>query len=336
MKEPEMQRHTEVATRTRTDIRVLEAVAVSATRSAAVASRAWAGRHDKKAADAAATEAMREVLAGAPGRGSVVIGEGEKDEAPMLFNGETVGNGLGPTFDIAVDPLEGTSFCAKNLPGAMATIAFAEPGTMWSPGPGFYMDKIVVPPGAKGVVDLSDTPERTLEKVAKALGKRVDELRVVIMDKPRHQGLIARVLIAGAAVHTPAEGDVGGSLEVLLPTGDADLLLGIGGTPEGVMTAAAVRGLGGDMLGRLAPQRDEEADAIRAAGMDLDRIYTCDELVGGAALFAATGVTGGSLLSRPQESEGTVLAESLLISAGEVRRVSHTTFGSIPQVIAPS
>ncbi|MFC7345076.1 class II fructose-bisphosphatase [Saccharopolyspora griseoalba] len=328
-----MQRRTEVATRTRTDVHVLEAVALSATRDAAVASHAWVGRHDKKAADAAATEAMRRVLADAPGRGTVVIGEGEKDQAPMLFNGETVGNGLGPDFDIAVDPLEGTSFCAKNLPGAMATIAFAEPGTLWSPGPGFYMDKIVVPPAAKGVVDLTDAPEHTLEKVARALGKRVGELRVVVMDKPRHQGLIARLLIAGAAVHTPAEGDVGGSLEVLLPTGDADLLLGIGGTPEGVMTAAAVRGLGGDMLGRLAPQRDEEADAIRAAGMDLDRIYTCDELVGGDALFAATGVSGGSLLSRPRESKGSVLAESLLISNGEVRRVSHTTFGSIPRVV---
>ncbi|WP_243795128.1 class II fructose-bisphosphatase [Saccharopolyspora gloriosae] len=323
-----MQRQNKTAQRT--DISTLESVALAATRSAAVASHPWVGRNDKKAADAAATEAMRQVLADAPGRGVVVIGEGEKDEAPMLFNGETVGNGLGgPDFDIAVDPLEGTSFCAKNLPGSMATIAFAESGTMWSPGPGFYMDKIVVPPQAKGAVDLADPPERTLGKVAEALGKQVGELRVVIMDKPRHQDLIKRVLKAGAAVHTPAEGDVGGSLEVLLPTGSADLLLGIGGTPEGVMTAAAVRALGGDMLGRLAPQREEEADAIRAAGMDVDRIYVRDELVGGDALFAATGVTGGALLSEPRESGGTVLAESLLVSRGEVRRVSHTTFGSM-------
>jgi fructose-1,6-bisphosphatase II len=312
------------AQRTRTDVRTLEAIALAATHSAAIASRAWGGRHDKNAADAAATEAMRQVLADAPGRGTVVIGEGEKDEAPMLYNGETVGNGRGPDFDIAVDPLEGTSFCAKNHPGAMATIAFAEPGTLWSPGPGFYMDKIVVPPRAKGVVDLADTPERTLANVAHALGKPINRLRVVVMDKPRHQELIARLLRAGASVHTPAEGDVAGSLEVLLPTGDADLLLGIGGTPEGVMTAAAVRALGGDMLGRLAPQRDEEAAAIRAAGMDVDRVYTCDELVGGDALFAATGVTGGSLLSRPRESEGAVLAESMLISSGQVRRIAHT------------
>ncbi|SFS98837.1 class II fructose-bisphosphatase [Saccharopolyspora flava] len=318
-------------TRTRTDIHTLEAVALGATQRAALASYPWVGRHDKKAADAAATEAMREVLAGAPGRGTVVIGEGEKDEAPMLFNGETVGDGTGPDFDIAVDPLEGTSFCAKNLPGAMATIAFAEPGTLWSPGPGFYMDKIVVGPGAKGVIDLDAPPESTVDSVAKALGKKVSEMRVVVMDKPRHTELIARLLAAGAAVHTPAEGDVGGSLEALLPTGEADLLLGVGGTPEGVMTAAAVRGLGGDMLGRLAPQRREEADAIRAAGMDLDRVYTCDELVGGDALFAATGVTSGSLLGRPRESEGAVLAESLLVSRGQVRRIAHTTFGSMPR-----
>ena len=328
-----MQRQSKVARQTRVDIRSLEEVALAATHSAALASHAWVGRHDKKSADAAATEAMRQVLACAPGRGKVIIGEGEKDDAPMLYNGETLGDGLGPGFDIAVDPLEGTAFCAKNLPGALATIAFAESGCLWSPGPAFYMDKIVVPPEAKGVVDLTDTPERTLEKVAQALGKQVSELRVIIMDKPRHQELIARVLRSGAAVNTPAEGDVGGSLEVLLPTADADLLLGVGGTPEGVMTAVAVRGLGGGMLGRLAPQREEEADAIRAAGMDIDRIYNSDELVSGDGLFVATGITGGSLLSQPRESEGTVLAQSLLISSTQVRHISHTTFGSIPRMV---
>lgn len=320
-----MQRHNELAPRTRIDIHTLQEVALAATHSAAVASHAWAGRHDKESADAAATEAIRQVLADAPGRGTVVIGEGEKDEAPMLYNGETLGNGNGPEFDIAVDPLEGTKFCAKDLPGALATIAFAESGSLWSPGPGFYMDKIVVPPQAKDAVDLIDPPERTLDKVAKALGKRVSELRVMIMDKPRHQELIARVVRAGAGVHTPADGDVGGSLEVLLPTGDHDLLLGVGGTPEGVMTAAAVRSLGGGMLGRLAPQRDDEADALRAAGMDIDRIYRCDELVRGDAFFVATGVSGGTLLDRPRESDGTILVESLLISNGQVRHISDTS-----------
>ncbi|MCG3752578.1 MULTISPECIES: class II fructose-bisphosphatase [Amycolatopsis] len=317
---------TEAAPRTCVDVHALEAVALAATRSAAVASYGWVGRYDQKAADAAATKAMREALAKAPGRGTVVIGEGEKDDAPMLFNGEIVGTGNGPDFDIAVDPLEGTSFCAKDLPGSLATIAFGEPGTLWSPGPGFYMDKIVVPPQAKNVVDLDDPPERTLANVAAALGKKVSELRVMIMDKPRHQDLIARVLRAGAAVQTPAGGDVGGSLAVLLPTLDVDLLLGVGGTPEGVMTAAAVRALGGGMLGRLAPQRDEEADAIRAAGMSLDRVYECDELAAGDAFFVATGVTGGTLLDRPRKCEGKTTCESLLISRGEIRYLTHTTF----------
>ncbi len=320
-----MQRPSEAAPHSGTRIDSLEAVALAATHSAALASQAWVGRHDGKAADGAATEAMRAVLADAPGQGTVVIGEGEKDEAPMLFNGEVVGTGHGVDFDIAVDPVEGTAFCAKGLPGALSTIAFGESGTMWSPGPGFYMDKIVVPPAARGAVALGDSPERTLQKVAEALGKPVGDLRVIIIDKPRHEELIAAVLEAGAAVHTPAEGDVGGALEVLLPTAGADLLLGVGGTPEGVMTAAAVRALGGGMLGRLAPQRDEEAEAIRAAGMDLDRIYDCDELVGGDALFAATGVTGGNLLAAPRQSDGTTIAQSLLISSGQVRHVQHAT-----------
>ncbi|PXY18838.1 class II fructose-bisphosphatase [Prauserella muralis] len=322
-----MQCQSEIAPRTCVDIHALEAVALAATHRAAVASYAWVGRYDQQAADAAATRAMRQALADAPGRGTVVIGEGQKDDAPMLFNGEIVGNGQGPDFDIAVDPLEGTSFCAKDLPGALATIAFGEPGTLWSPGPGFYMDKIVVPPQAKDVIDLDDPPEQTLVNVAKALGKEVSELRVVIMDKPRHKELIARVVQAGAAVQTPAGGDVGGSLAVLLPTLDVDLLLGVGGTPEGVMTAAAVGALGGGMLGRLAPQRPEEAAAIRAAGMSLDRIYDCAELVSGDAFFVATGVSGGTLLGRPRECDGTTTAESLLISRGQIRHITHTTFG---------
>ena len=329
-----MQHPSDRSSRPRIDVGTLEAVALAATHAAASACRAWVGRHDPDAADGAATEAMRRVLARAPGQGTVVIGEGEKDNAPMLFNGEVVGSGDGgPDFDVAVDPLEGTSFCAKGLPGALATIALGEPDTFWSPGPGFYMDKIVVPPAARDAIDLTDPPERTLQKVGEALGKPVHELRVVIMDKPRHQGetgLINRVRAAGAAVHTPSGGDVAGALEVLLPTCDVDLLLGVGGTPEGVMTAAAVRALGGGMLGRLAPKTDDEAAAIRQAGMSIDRIYDRDELVGGDALFAATGVSGGSLLAAVRRAEGTTLAESLLITGGQIRHVRHTTFEPIP------
>jgi fructose-1,6-bisphosphatase II len=308
------------------DLSTLEAVALAATRSAAVAGYAWVGRNDQKSADAAATTAMRTALADAPGRGTVVIGEGEKDDAPMLFNGEVVGTGHGPDFDIAVDPLEGTSFCARDLPGSLATIAFGDAGTLWSPGPGFYMDKIVVPPAAKDVVDLDAPPEQTVADVAAALGKDVADLRVVIMDKPRHTELIERVLRTGAAVQTPAGGDVGGALAVLMPAHDIDLLLGVGGTPEGVMTAAAVRALGGGMLGRLAPQRDDEAAAIRAAGMSLDRVYDGTELAAGEAFFAATGVNGGPLLARPHIRDGTTVVESLLISRGQIRHITHTTF----------
>lgn len=308
------------------DISTLEAVALEATRSAAVAAYPWAGRDDQDAADAAATEAMRTALARAPGRGTVVIGEGEKDDAPMLFNGEIVGTGDGPDFDIAVDPLEGTSFCARDLPGALATIAFGRTGSFWSPGPGFYMDKIVVPPAARDVVDLDDPPELTVAKVAEAVGKKVGDLRVMIMDKPRHAELIARVLRAGAAVQTPAGGDVGGSLAVLTPTLDVDLLLGVGGTPEGVLTAAAVRALGGGMLGRLAPQREAEAVALRAAGRSTDRVLRCEELVSDTAFFAASGVNGGPLLGRPRSSGGTTVVESLLITDGQIRHVTHTTF----------
>jgi fructose-1,6-bisphosphatase II len=318
----------------RLDLEALESAAVAATHRAALACSPWVGRHDADAADGAATEAMRGALANVPGRGTVVIGEGEKDNAPMLFNGEVVGDDRGgPDFDIAVDPLEGTSFCAKGLPGALSTIAFGDSGSFWSPGPGFYMDKIVVPPAARHAIDLDDSPEHTLHKVAEALSKKVDELRVVIMDKPRHQGedgLIARVLATGAAVHTPAGGDVGGALEVLLPTCDVDLLLGVGGTPEGVMTAAAVRALGGGMLGRLAPKTSEEADAIRGAGMSVDRIYERDELVGGGALFAASGISGGPLLAAPRRVDGTTVAESLLVTDGQVRFIRHLTFEPIP------
>ena len=329
-----MQHADDPSPRPRVDVGSLEAVALAATHGAALACFAWVGRHDQDAADGAATEAMRRVLACAPGQGTVVIGEGEKDNAPMLFNGEVVGIGDGgPDFDVAVDPLEGTSFCAKGLPGALATIAIGEPGSFWSPGPGFYMDKIVVPPPARDVIDLTDPPELVVAKVAEALGKPVHELRVVIMDKPRHQGgtgLIARVEATGAAVHTPPGGDVAGALEVLLPTGIVDLLLGVGGTPEGVMTAAAVRALGGGMLGRLAPKTDDEAAAIRQAGMSIDRIYGRDELVAGDALFAATGISGGSLLAPVRRAEGTTLAESLLITDGQIRHVRHTTFEPIP------
>jgi fructose-1,6-bisphosphatase II len=302
------------------DLAVLEEVALAATRDAAIACQPFVGRGDKHGADAAATGAMRRALAEAPGLGTVVIGEGEKDGAPMLAGGERVGAG-GPAFDIAVDPLECTTFCAKGLPGSLATIAFAEGDALLRPGPSHYMEKLVAPPAAREVIDITDGPEARLARVADALGKESAELRVVVLDKPRHVELIERLRRAGASVTTPSDGDVAGALEALLPSGEADLLMGVGGTPEGVMTACAARALGGGMQARLAPQSDAEARVLVDAGLDADRFYGLEDLVDGSAFFVATGVTGGSLLARPRALDGAVVTESLVISERGVRLV---------------
>ena len=305
-----------------TKLRTLEPMAADATRAAAIASVQLAGRGDDKAADGAATEAMRAMLSHLPGTGTVVIGEGEKDEAPMLFNGEQVGDGSTEmTIDIAVDPLECTDFCAAGVAGALTTIAFAEGGTMWSPGPGLYMDKLVVGPEARGVIDLDDPPDRTVAKVAEALGKPAEELRVVVLDKPRHEELIEQLRGLGVAVSTPSDGDVAGALAAILADGDADMLMGIGGTPEGIMTACAVRALGGGMKGRLAPQKEEEEQALADAGMDTDQVLDVDDIVGGEAVFAATGVTGGALVRGPWDSDGQTMTETIVIAPGKVQRI---------------
>lgn len=264
---------------------------------------------------------MREVLADVRGRATVVIGEGEKDEAPMLHNGEELGDGDGPQLDLAVDPLEGTNLCADGLPGALTTIAVAEGGSLWSPGAALYMEKLVVCPRARDAIDMRDEPEDNLRRVAEALGRSVEDITVVVLDKGRHEDLIRRLREAGAAVSTPSAGDVTGALAALLDDGEADMLMGVGGTPEGVMTACAVAALGGGMQGRVAPQLDEEARALRSEGADTGRVLELDELAGGEALFVATGVTGGPLLRRPWWSDGQWVTESIVIAPGEVRRV---------------
>ncbi len=306
-------------------VAALEPVALAATRAAALACQQHLGSGDPIAADGAATSAMRAVLAAAPGSGTVVIGEGEKDGAPMLFNGECLGDGTGPAFDIAVDPLEGTMLCARGLLGALTTIAIARRGALWSPGPAFYMDKLVVGPGARGAMDITRSPEENVTRVADALGRPASELRVVILDKPRHVELIARVRGLGARVTTPSDGDVAGALAALLPGGDADLLMGIGGTPEGVMTACAARALGGDMQGRLAPQREDEAARVHAAGLDVERPLSIGDMVAGPAFFIATGVSGGGLLRAPWRERGATLTESLVIADGAIRHVVEAT-----------
>lgn len=313
------------------DVGGLEAGALAATVDAAIACQPFVGRGDKHAADAAATAAMRGALTKAPGLGTVVIGEGEKDGAPMLYNGERVGAG-GPAFDIAVDPLECTTFCAKGLPGSLATIAFAEDGALMRPGPSHYMEKLVAPPAARNAIDIGDPPELTAARVARVLGKDIAELRVVVLDKPRHVELIKRVRRAGACVATPSDGDVAGALDALLPSGEADLLMGVGGTPEGVMTACAASCLGACMQARLAPQSNAEARALAEAGLDAERVYGLADLVAGSALFVATGVTGGSLLGRPRTMNGAVVTESLVISERGVRVVQAQSVSAHEEV----
>jgi fructose-1,6-bisphosphatase II len=298
----------------------LEAIALRAVRDAAIASARWSGRGRPKAADAAATDAMRAALDAGAGTGVVRIGEGEKDGAPMLAAGERVGRGGPPRYDIVVDPLECTDFCARGLPGALATIALAEPGCVHLPAAAFYMEKLVVPPVARDAVDLCDPPELTLERLARALRRPVADLRVVVLDKPRHRKLIARLRAVGARVLTPAAGDVAASLDVLLPGGRADALMGIGGAPEGVLTAVVTRTLGGGMQARLAPQRPDEAARLDAEGVDVDRVLDASDLVSAPALFAAAGVTNGSLVRGPWLENGLWHTEAIVVADG-VRRV---------------
>ena len=275
---------------------------LGATQAAALACIPWVGRGDKEAADEAAVEAMRTALGTVPGKGRVVIGEGEKDEAPMLYTGEEVGDGNGPAFELAIDPLEGTDYCASGLDGAIAVLAAGPPDSIWATS-GYYMDKLIVGSAAKGTIDVEAPVDDNLARVAKALEKEVSDLVVVVLDKPRHEDVIAHIRDKGAGVLAVPAGDVMGSLRVLLPQGGADLALGVGGTPEGVITACAVRLLGGDMQAKLAPQSDEEKESLEADDAELDRVMTVEDLVGSDdCTFIATGITPNALLPAPEET----------------------------------
>lgn len=281
------------------DVEALTARLLSGTQRAALACQPWVGRGDAKAADAAAVAAMRRAFDEVAGTGTVVIGEGEKDDAPMLFIGEEVGTGEGPAFDLAVDPLENTTACARAGPGAIAVVAAAPSGALWG-SPGWYMDKLVVGPAAAGAIDITRPVRGNLTAVADALDKPVEQLRVVVLDKPRHEELVAELYESGVAVELIPDGDVAGALKAVLPDSRADLLLGVGGAPEGVITACAVRVLGGDMQVALAPQSDEEHERVRAAGQEPGEPMTLDDLVAtDACCFIATGITGGELLGAP-------------------------------------
>jgi fructose-1,6-bisphosphatase II len=267
------------------------------TEAGAIAAARWLGRGDKNLADKAAVDAMRDALERCPISGIVVIGEGEKDEAPMLYIGEEVGSG-GPAVDIAVDPLEGTTLTAKGQPNALATFAIAPRGTMFNPGPAVYMEKLAGGPAIADLLTLDAPIEELLEAVAKRKGCQVRDIGVVVLDRDRHMEQIGRMRAAGARVRLIPDGDVAGSLMAVRPGTGIDLLWGVGGTPEGVLSASAIRSVGGRIIGRLWPRTDEEAAAITAAGLDLTRILDTDDLVGSQdTYFAATGVSDGDLVS---------------------------------------
>jgi len=269
-------------------VRVTEAAALSCAR--------LMGRGDEKAADQAAVDAMRQAFNGLAIDGTVVIGEGERDEAPMLYIGEKVGTGHGPEVDIALDPLEGTTICANGGPNALSVIAIGERGKFLH-CPDTYMDKIAVGPAGKGVVDLDKSPTENLRALAKAKDQRVEDLTVIILYRPRHEALIKEVRQAGARIRLISDGDVSAAIATTKAETGIDLLLGIGGAPEGVLAAAALRSVGGDMQGRLKPRNQQEIERAKTMGIkDIEKKYSIEELAGGEVMFAATGVTDGDYL----------------------------------------
>jgi fructose-1,6-bisphosphatase II len=287
----------EAATEERPD-RNLALELVRVTEAAALAAGRWVGRGDKIAADQAAVDAMRLMIDTVSMDGVVVIGEGEKDEAPMLYNGEAVGTGDGPGCDVAVDPIDGTRLTSVGQPNALSVIALAERGSMFFPGAAVYMEKVATGPEAADAIDITAPPEENVRLVAKAKGIRPEEIGVVILDRDRHAEMIQRVREVGARVHLITDGDVAGAISAATTRRSGlDLLLGIGGTPEGVVAAAALKCLGGAIQGRLFPRNDDERQQLLDGGFDIERVLTTDDLVAGDhVFFAATGVTDGALL----------------------------------------
>jgi fructose-1,6-bisphosphatase II len=298
---------------------------VRVTEVAALAAGRWMGRGDKEGADRAAVEAMRIVLSTVSMDGVVVIGEGEKDHAPMLYNGERIGDGSPPSADIAVDPIDGTTLASLGRGGALSVIAVSERGTMFNPGPCVYMEKVAVGPKARGAIDIRRSPTDNIEAVAKALGKSVRDVTAVILDRERHAELIAEVRASGARIRLITDGDVAGAISTAWPESGVDVLLGTGGTPEGVLAAAALKSMGGEMLGRLWPRNDEERRAALGAGYQIDAVLTTDDLVkGDNCFFAATGVTDGELLQGVRYHDFGATTQSLVMRSrsGTVRFVS--------------
>jgi fructose-1,6-bisphosphatase II len=306
---------------------------VRVTEAAALSSARWLGKGDKNSGDQAAVDAMRLSFNTINIKGVIVIGEGEKDEAPMLFNGEDVGSGTGPAMDVAVDPVEGTRLLAYGRPNAISVVGVAPKGSMFDPGPSFYMQKLVVPSAARDAVDLDAPVADNLVGVAKALGKDVDDLVVFVLDKPRHKKLIEDIRATGARIQLHTDGDVAGSLMALDPKDMVDVMMGTGGTPEGVLSACAIRAVGGQMLARLDPQSDEERKGLLDAGYDLRRVLTAEELVSsGDTFFAATGISGGTWLEGVSFTGSGAVTHSLVLrgKTGTMRRIeSHHTWDKL-------
>lgn len=295
---------------------------VRVTEAAALASGRWLGKGKKNEGDGAAVDAMRYAFNNLYLSGTVIIGEGEKDDAPMLFNGEKLGMGKGPQVDVAVDPVEGTNLLAYGRPNAISVVGTAPAGTMYNPGPSYYMQKLVVPPAAKDVVDIDAPVKENLNKIAKALGKDVDDLVVFVLDKPRHEQLISKIREAGARIQLHTDGDVAGALMAVDPRSEVDVMMGTGGTPEGVIAACAIKGVGGQIFARLDPQSYVEKEAILEAGIDLREIHTVNTLVrSDEVYFAATGISGGTFLRGVQYTGNGAVTHSMVIKghSGSIR-----------------
>jgi fructose-1,6-bisphosphatase II len=300
-------------------VRVTEAAALTAGR--------WMGRGAKEAADQAAVDAMRLVLGSIAMDGVIVIGEGEKDEAPMLYVGERVGGGGGPAVDIAVDPIDGTRLLANGMPNSIATVAVAERGALFESPHVMYMEKIAVGPEAAGAIDINDTVEANLTRVAKAKGRQIPDLTVVILDRPRHEGIIEEVRAAGARIKSIIDGDVAGAVMTAMPGTGIDVLLGIGGAPEAVVAACALKCIGGDIQCKLWPRNDREWGAVAEHRLDVDRVLSADDLAGGDDLFfAATGITDGDLLRGVHFFGDGATTQSVVMRSrsGTVRKIDAT------------
>jgi fructose-1,6-bisphosphatase II len=295
------------------------------TEAAAMAAARWVGRGDKNGADGAAVNAMRMLINSVSMRGVVVIGEGEKDHAPMLFNGEEVGDGSGPACDVAVDPIDGTRLCANGMSNAISVLAVAARGSMYDPSSVFYMSKLVTGPAAADVVDITAPPAFNVSAVAKAKGESPQDITVVILDRPRHAELIRQVRESGARIHLITDGDVAGAIMAAREGTGIDLLLGIGGTPEGIIAACALKCLGGVIQGRLAPRDDAERHRALEAGLDPDQMLTTDDLVASDdVFFSATGITDGELMAGVRYRAGGATTHSLVMRSrsGTIRSIA--------------